>query len=404
MTGWGIRAGVVSAIAAGVVLVAALPAGAVPANTVGTYPVWSASGSSKAFSGTADFASPTLADVTFTSDSNTLGSASGSSAFLGPATGFGAALGSTRAQPYLTLETKDGSFAPVPPSTTTPTPSTTTFTFTSAPQAGWGFALGDIDADWAQVIPISATGTDLPVALLNAQTPANYCAVTPKPSSCSGAATDVPHWVPGPGTVDAVYGGTTITWQPGTVYGNVLNTTGAYIWFLPDPQVRGVRISYGALSGAPNFQLWIGQPAPQTTISGSVAIPGTTAVPSGTAVQLDATDGTPVAGLDGQPVTAPVAPDGTFSLVAEQRTAYQIQVLPPSGYTAPAPVTVSALSAATSVPLITLDPTAGTAPAVTPTGPTLAASGIDPAPALASGLAVLLLGAGLLTARRLRRR
>jgi hypothetical protein len=408
MTGWGIRAGVVGALAAGAVLVGVLPASAVPNGTIGTFPTWTVNGASTAYTGTAAFSSPTLPSPTITSDSAQITTATGASAYLGASTAFGTEFGSTRAQPYLTIRPNTGGPAPVPASLSNPTPSVTTIDFgASAPAAGWGFALGDIDADAVFVQGFTAAGgAPVDPALLHEQSTGNYCDTSPKPATCAGvnAPFDIPHWVTDP-LGEAAPATPQITWSRGTVYGNFADTTGAYVWFKPDASIRKLTLTYYAVNGSPVYQLWLAQPAPTTTISGTVELDGQapgSAVPAGTSVQLNAADGTPVTDVDGDPVTAPVdAATGAYSFVTEQRAAYQLQVLPPSGYQTPAPITVVATGAAVTAADVALDP-AATAPAAT--GPALAESGVDAAGALVAGLTALVLGVGLLTARRLRRR
>jgi hypothetical protein len=405
----GIRAGIVGAMAAGVVLIAASPAGAVPPGTIGTFPTWTVTGASTAYTGAAAFSSPTLPSPTISSDSAQITMATGASAYLGAGTAFGAEYGSTRAQPYLTIRPRTGGPAPVPASLSNPTPSVTTIDFgATPPAAGWGFALGDIDADAVFVQGFDAGGP-VDASLLHEQSTGNYCDTSPKPSTCSGvnAPFDIPHWVTNP-SGEAAPATPQITWSRGTAYGNFADTTGAYVWFMPDASIRRITLTYYAVNGSPVYQLWLAQPAPMATINGTVALDGQapgTAVPAGTSVQLNAADGTPVTDLGGDPVTVPVdTTTGAYSIVTEQRAEYQLHVIPPAGYAQPADVTVAALSATVSAPAITLDPATAAAPAATPTDPTLAESGVDAAPALIVGVAVLLLGAGLLTARRLRRR
>jgi hypothetical protein len=396
-----IRAGAVVAIAAGVVLGSALPGAAVPVGTVATFPSWNVTGSSTAYGGTAAFASPTLPNPTLTSTSASITTASGASAFLGPTTAFGTEFTSTRAQPYLTV--RPGSASPVSTIGSVPNSVTTIDFGSTAPAAGWGFALGDVDADWVFVQAFHADGSAASVPELGERGTGNYCDTSPKPSTCAGvvAPFDVPNWTDQTASTPKTYSTGTITYSAATVYGNFADTVGAYIWFVPDPSVRRITLTYGALTGSPVFQLWLTQPAPTTTISGTVTLdqPGA-AIPSGTAVQLNAADGTPVTDRSGDPVTVPVAANGDYTIDTEQRSAYQLQVLPPTGYAQPSAITVAALSAAVTAPAITLDPAAATAaPAA---APTLAESGVDAAPLAALALLLLLAGVAAMvaTARR----
>jgi hypothetical protein len=386
-----VRASAVVAIAAGAVLAGGGAASAaLPGGTIGTFPTWSIGGSSNAYTGTAQFASPTLVSPTVTSDSASITVASGASAYLGAGTGFGAEFGATRAQPYLTIRPQSAS----PATTLSPAPaySTTTIDFGAAgPAAGWGFAVGDIDADWVQVVGYDAGGAQVVPGDLGEHGGANYCVTTPKPSTCSGVTTfDQPNWT-GTGSVTKTWTTGTITYSADTVWGNFDDTVGAYDWFTPLPSVHRIELRYGPVNGSPVFQLWIAQPAPTAAISGTLSVPGTASVPSGTSVQLESADGTPVAGLDGDPVTTPVAADGSYTITTEQRTAYQLQVLPPAGYQQPAAITVTAATAAVAAPAITMDPTPPAAPA--PPRPELAESGIDPGPLPAIAIGLLVLGA-----------
>jgi hypothetical protein len=366
--------------AGGLVIGAGMPAVAVPAGTIATFPTWTTGGSPGAFDATADFASPTLADATITSTSATMTVASGASSYLGAGTSFAAEYGTARAEPYLTLRPASASPAPTPPAIGTPPESVTTITFPSAPAPGWGFALGDIDADWAFLVPRDGSSAPLAPALLGEQGTGNYCQASPKPSSCAGTpGTDVPNWTATGTTVDYGTPGAPdpITWAAGTVYGNVTDTTGAYIWFMPDPSVRSVEIHYGALSGSPVFQLWLVAPAPATTITGTVQLDTPGAVPAGTSVELESADGTPVADLDGDPVAVPVDPSGAFTITTEQRDQYRLVVDPPAGFTAP-PATIVAANTAvvTADPITIAAAPPGTTPG-TPPAPELAATGID---------------------------
>ncbi|MGN6126389.1 MAG: hypothetical protein ACTHON_07475 [Humibacter sp.] len=379
MRTWG-KALAVAIACGALVITAAAPASAVPAGTIGSFPTWTMSGSANSFTGTASFTNPTDANATVSTDSVSLAAPTGESAYLGASTAFGQEFGSTRKQPYLTLRARSAAPAPTPPSTSTPPPSTTTVMFSTAPTAGWGFAVGDIDADWVFIQPLDAAGNPLPTSDLGEQGAGNYCEnASPKPSACTGATApyDVPNWVPGPSSQTVSYGASSITYTPGTVYGNVNDTAGAYVWFMPSTAVRGIRLLYGALSGSPNYQLWLAQPAPATTITGQIALGGAAAaqpVPPGTSVELQSADGTPVQAIDDAPVTVPVNSDGTYEIVTEQRDEYQIAVLPPVGYEAPAPIVVPALAAEITAPEIVMAPVP-TSPATVTSSSPAAASG-----------------------------
>lgn len=376
-----------------------------PAGTVGVFPVLSTSGSSGAFTGTATFpASAAMPTATITTDSTTVKAPSGESAYLGATTGFGMNFGSSRSQPYLSLSTAAAFSA-----------STTNVLFPSQPASGWGFAVGDIDADWVHIVPLDSAGNPLPASELHAQdtggTPLlNYCAAaSPKPSACvgSGPFTDAPWWLENGGLSPAP--GDTTVYPAGSVVGNGFDTNGAYDWFLPSAAVWGIRLEFSAKIGFPSYQLWLAAPAEAVVITGTVEIPDAAGapIPGGTLVQLDNADGTPVLDIEDEPVTIPVAADGTFAIETEWEPGYELVVIPPPGYLAPDPVPVPIPAGATSVvvPPIALDPIV--TPTSTPAAPepnvaaALPPTGVDVVPWLIAGGIVLVAGVALLLVVRL---
>lgn len=395
---------------AGALALVGTPASAVLPDQVGVFPTWSIAGGTGAYTATATFpTSAGFAPVSVTSNATTVTGPSGVTGFLGASTAFGQDFGSTRSQPYLNISTAAGQAN-----------STTTLTFTGPQPDGWGFALGDIDADWVFIRAWADPGrtTALAPAELGFQSAGNYCTNVPRPGSCSaGPYTDQPVWVTAPETFDGV------DYVPGTLRGNSLpgspapglDTSGAYGWFTPTTDVAVIELLYGARSGFPIFQLWLASPAPKATITGTVELPDQpagTPIPPETVVQLNNEDGTPVLNAEELPVQAPVAPDGTFTIVTEQRPAddpYQLAVVPPPGYSAPPPIAVVADSAAPAPVVFELAAVPTETPAPTPVPadvddpPVLAESGADPTAALWA-LAGILLGAALVTAPRLRRR
>ena len=110
-------------------LTVASPASAAP-TTIGSFPTWVMVRTTDAgltFTGRADFsAAAQFPGVTVETNSTTVKTPTGESAWLGDSTGFGQHFGSTRAQPYLYLSPATGG------------PSTTTLEFDAAPPAGWG--------------------------------------------------------------------------------------------------------------------------------------------------------------------------------------------------------------------------------------------------------------------------
>jgi hypothetical protein len=384
--------------AAAVILASATPSAAVnpptPPGTIGSFPTYAVAPSAtpgQTFDGSLNFAaSAAFPAATFSTDSTTAKAPSGESAFLGSSTGFGQYFGSTRAQPYLYLSPAAGS-----------APSTTTITFAGAPPAGWGFAVGDIDADFVEVIAKDAAGNAIPGSALGAQNTdnvpvLNYCNNVPKPSSCAGPGPfgDVPGWLASGGTI----GGTTYTTP--IVKGGGVDTLGAYDWFLPPTTVRSLTLVFHVQSGFPIYQLWLAASAPLATINGTVVPSGGGAVPAGTVAELETPSGTPVPDILNNPVVAPVAPDGTFSFATEAST-YAIAFQAPSGFDPIPTQQVVAGAGTTQLAPVTLAATP--TPPAPPADPTLATSGVDAAPALIAALLALLSGLLLVSVRRRRR-
>jgi uncharacterized repeat protein (TIGR01451 family) len=186
---------------------------------------------------------------TLASTSTGLRAPSGSSAFLDASTPPGAELGSSRGQGYLSFGTAPGR-----------KPSETTITFSSpTPAAGWGFVLGDVDAERIRVTAEGADGKELAVGVLGWQGAFNYCQAKPRPSACTRPATfgDKPHWDAG----------------TSTLVGNVADTDGASGWFMPTVAVKSLTFVLSVQSGSPAAQLWVAarEPAPPAS-SGDVAI------------------------------------------------------------------------------------------------------------------------------------
>ena len=295
--------------------------------------------------------------------------------------------------------------------------SVTSLSFDGAPPAGWGFALGDIDADWAYIEAFSAPdlSAPLPLTALGFQSAGNYCNASPRPGACANPPyTDAPVWVTAPESFDG------IDYIPGTLRGNSLpgapaatrDTSGAYAWFQPDASVRSIRITFGIRDGAPTAQLWLASPAPKVVITGTVTTPDAPAgslAPEGTVVQIQQPDGEPLLDIEDQPLTVPVDPaTGEYTVELEQAEAgYQAAVIVPPGYTAPAPVPLPGLpedpeTLTATAPVIVIEPTPATpspssdtpAPAVVPEPtPELAASGAEPAAVV--GVAAVLMAAGI---------
>lgn len=402
---------------------AAAPAQAAPI-TIGAFPTWTmeATGTPGAtYTGTATFADAVgFPGTTVTTNSTTVKTPTGQSAWLGDSTGFGQHFGSTRAQPYLYLS----------PAGTGP--STTTIEFDGPPPAGWGLAVGDIDADFVEVIPRDADGDAMPGSVLNAQdttgTPLlNYCNNVPKPSSCTGPGpfTDSPYWYENGLTVGGA------TYMTPVVLGNVLDTFGAYDWFLPTQEVRSVDLVFHVQSGFPIYQLWLAAPTPAATVTGRVVVPNDDPVPPGTSILLENPDDTPVLDIANEPVVIEIQPDGTFEFVTGKGE-YELEFVVPEGYDPIPPISLDVVDDEVTVADIELAPTPaeepdpdpptddpgddetddpgdpddpgddeGVIPAATPADE-LPATGVEPALPLAATALLLLAGAAVLLRKRSR--
>ena len=190
----------VAVLAAATVLVGSAQQAAQAANLpVGSFPVWTQP-SASTFSGQLSPAAGGGTIAVTTTASNARVADTGQAAFLGAQTGFGQKFGSSRYQSYLTI-----GLAPRVPPASHGADSLTTVTLPTLP-VGWGFAVGDIDADQVS-IDASGPGGALSAADLNPQdtggTPIlNYCSnAAPKPSGCGAGTTftDHPWWCATPG-------------------------------------------------------------------------------------------------------------------------------------------------------------------------------------------------------------
>jgi hypothetical protein len=399
----------------GIVAVSAIPsqASALEPDEIGVFPTWTVAGTSGAFTATPTFPdSAGFPATTVTSTGTTLAAPTGVSAFLGASTDFGAEFGSTRSQPYISLAPAAGLAN-----------STTTVTFASAPPEGWGFALGDIDADWAFIQAYAGPGLTNPVSVadLGYQSSGNYCTNSPRPSTCAAAPyTDAPVWVTAPETFDGT------NYVAGTLRGNSLpgaplatrDTSGAYAWFQPAVPIQTLQITFGVREGFPTAQFWLASPAPKVIVNGTVTTtdaPAGQAVPPATTVQVNDADGTPLLGIDEQPLRVAVDPaTGVYTVELEQDPdGYQAVVIPPAGYTAPAaiaipgvpdnPATLTATAAAIVIAPIAVPVVPD--PAAPAAVPQLAYGGVDlPVGGLVTAVASVLLGGGLLALRSRRSR
>ena len=201
----------------------------------------------------------------------------------GPDSPPGQRFGSGLSRSYLSLR---------PAANDAASPSTTTYTFDPAVPTGWGFVVGDIDADEVTVGATRADGSDATTSQLGFAGAFNACATTPRPAACTGAAlTDVPTWDAGNATVT----------------GNTAadDSTGADAWFVPTVPLRTLTLTYRWRRGQPTFQTWF---ASRTrTASGQVVVAdGGDCDPTTATISLLAADGSVLA------TTSP-AVDGTWS-------------------------------------------------------------------------------------------
>ena len=215
------------------------------------YASWSVAGAANSFTGTMAIGVPGFPSATFTSDATAATGVqveSGASTWLPASTPFGAVFGSSQDQPYASIRYAAGS-----------TPSTTTFTFNSpTPASGWGFTLGDIDADSVQIQATGASGAAVPVSALGFEGTFNY----------ASPAGDVPTWDP----------------TTATLTGNVADTTGASGWFRPTVALSSLTFVFTVQAGLPIYQVWFAgdgtqPPATTTTTSAPATTAPTTTVP-----------------------------------------------------------------------------------------------------------------------------
>ena len=197
----------------------------------GTWGSWTGSGGQ----GLVDVKSGgfTSPSARFTTDGRSFAIPTGASTWLNSATPPGARFGTSRNQSYVQIGTRSG------------VASTTTMTFdTPTPASGWGFVLGDIDADRIAISAVSSSGTTITNVNAWYRGNFNYCnGVTPNPCTVS---TDVPSW-------DGV----------NTATGNGRDTDGASLWLAPTQSLSSLTLTFSALSGFPVFQMWLaGDTAP----------------------------------------------------------------------------------------------------------------------------------------------
>lgn len=283
----------------------------------------------------ADFATPTGANPSWTTSLTVPGAAgfpgasittnslspsvpTGASTWLSTSTPFGAQFASSQNQKYL-------NFSP----TTGQAMSTTVITFSApTPTSGWGFALGDVDAESIGVTATDVNGQPVPTANLGFQSSFNLCNIpSPKPSTCTGVTTyDMPNWVPGS--------------NGGSLQGNTTDTVGASGWFMPTTGLRTLTLTSTNLSGIPSASLWIASNL--RTIAGNISVDP--APPSAPPLPVPGAD---VAVIDstGNPVaTTTTDANGDFSLPGIAPGIYTLIETAPPGSVSPAPILVDVTS------------------------------------------------------------
>jgi hypothetical protein len=245
-----VRRAVIGALCAMFVLVGGSVAGA---QTSTGYTSWSVDGSGAAWTGALDVA-PVAGGPSGSFVTNSLSPTvpSGASIFLGATTPFGAVFGSSQSQPYLQTRYTTGTQT-----------ATTVITFdvptpTQRGGLGWGFALGDIDADAVTLSATTVGGASVTAAELGWQGGFNFCDTSPRPSGCTGGVyTDVPVWDAGTATLT----------------GNGADSSGAAGWFRPTVPLTSLTLVFTPLSGLPVFDLWVAA-AGGTSLAGAVRCEG----------------------------------------------------------------------------------------------------------------------------------
>jgi hypothetical protein len=336
---------VAGVVVAGATLLVGAPSAR--AATTGEYAAWTPSGSSGAWTGSSAVDVAGFPTATFTSTATSVQAPTGASTFLGPATPIGAAYGSSRNHAYLNVATAAGN-----------APSVTTLTFPQpTPAAGWTFALGDVDADAVQITATDAQGAPVTAAALGWQSAFNYCAVSPKPSSCTGSGpfTDVPTWSP----------------LTSTLSGSGSDTFGAAGWFQPTTALRSITFTFSRQVGNPIFQLWLATLSVPVTGQVDGITPSSELPAPGVQVDLLTPAGDPVPDPAGDPVTATADDTGAFEFPAVADGDYVLEIKVPAGVDNTGkdrvPVTVDVTKGSATVPPGTFAVRAATKPTPTPT-------------------------------------
>lgn len=209
------------------------------------YADWTFGGTNRNFQGTVSLPDG-FPDVSFTSDSRTPPSPplpSGASSWLPAGSPFGAAFGSSEGKRYVSLRPNaDGTPA---------NPSTTTYDFASpTPTSGWGFALGDIDAETLTVSASDAAGDPVSAAGLGLQGAFNYCDASPRSSGCSGVTV---FEVPVTSTTATAVSATNPDCPANP---DECDTQGSAVWFSPTVPLSSLTVTSTWKAGLPVYQTW----------------------------------------------------------------------------------------------------------------------------------------------------
>lgn len=306
------------------------------AATTRNYASWTVNGSTGAFAGSLGFGPVAFPTATISSDAQTFSVAS--SATLTGSTPFGQAFGTSSGKQYASIGATGGG-AP---------PASTTFTFGgSTPNSGWGFALGDIDAEYVRVSAVGLDGQPVAIASLGFEGTFNY----------TSSGTDVPTWDSTTGTL------------AGGQCPSVCNTDGASAWFRPSVPLRSLTLDFSVQAGIPLFQVWVAANA--TEVTGSITYPPAPVDPPTGPVTLEVLD------PSGQEVAEISTTEPEFVLPPlVEGPEYTVVVTPPPGWelTTPARVPLPTASGSPAPLAIGLRPVSVAPPTVPSTTPTTTAA------------------------------
>ena len=254
-------------LAAGIVAAAAVLLPALPASAAYTdgYASFTWQGEPRAFSGQVEGPSgfPTTSFTTTSAGGAGTGPQTGASTWQPPGTPLADAFGSSQGLPYLNLR----------PTQNNPTsPSTTTYAFAGgSPTGGWGFALGDIEAERLTVSATAPDGSAVPIGQLGYTGGYNTCSVATGSAACGNTTGGRP--VPGPALADIDPSATelTIADPAECSYGGSCDTAGASVAFLPTTAIATLTIRSTWIQGLPVYQTWFAMDS--APLTGTVTVP-----------------------------------------------------------------------------------------------------------------------------------